>query len=80
MAPTRSSEKEAWRVLSDLKTKVIHILWNDIYHRYNNDHLLIPWMQEEAEYAIRKMDLPGERKEFFIQKIGHVIGEYSEEM
>ena len=80
MAPKKSGKQKAWEILDSFKYQVIDILWNDSRHEYTNEHLLIPWIQEEAEYAIKKLHLPAEQEEFFIQKINHIIGEYTEEV
>ena len=80
MAARRSSEKQAWEILESLKSQVIEILWNDDRRGYNNDHLLIPWIQEEAEYAIQRLHLPAEREYYFLWKIEQIIGEYMEEI
>lgn len=79
MAATKSSDKQAWEIIESLKKQVIDILWNDDRHGYNNDHLLIPWIQEEAEYAIQRLNLPADRKNYFIWKIEQIIGEYMEQ-
>ena len=80
MATRKSSEKEAWKVLNRLKFQIIDILWNDNSQQYNNDHLLIPWLQEEAEYQIKKLGLPEERRDYFIRKIYQIVGEYTEQI
>jgi len=80
MAARKSSEKHAWEILESLKTQVIDILWNDDRLEYNNDHLLIPWIQEEAEYAIKRLNLPDDKKNYFIWKIEQIIGEYMEKI
>ena len=80
MAARKSSEKRAWEILEALKSQVIEILWNDDRHGYNNDHLLIPWIQEEAEYAIENLNLPPERETYFLHKLEQIVGEYMEEI
>lgn len=79
MVVRKSNEKQAWDILENLKTQVIEILWNDDLQCYNNDHQLIPWIQEEAEYAIKRLNLSAERESYFIRKIELIIGEYMEE-
>jgi hypothetical protein len=80
MAPKKSSEQKAWEIIDTLKHQVIEILWNDNRLEYTNEHLLIPWIQEETEYAIKKLKLPAEKEAYFIEKIDHIIGEYTEEV
>jgi len=80
MAPKKSDKQKAWEILDTLKQQVIEILWNDSRHEYTNEHLLIPWIQEETEYAIKKLNLSPEEESHFIQKIEHIVGEYTEEV
>jgi hypothetical protein len=80
MASKKSSEQKAWEILDTLKHQVIEILWNDNRHEYTNEHILLPWIQEEAGYAIKRLKLPPEREAYFIEKIDHIIGEYMEEV
>jgi len=70
---------QAWKILEKLKTRVINILWDDSQFGYNNEHMLIPWLQEEAEYAIKKLKLPEKDEQYFMIKIEQIIGEYMEE-
>ncbi|MFP4620860.1 MAG: hypothetical protein ACLFM7_06080 [Bacteroidales bacterium] len=70
---------QAWHILEKLKTRIINILWNDSKSEYNNEHLLIPWLREEAEYAIKALKLPEKDEQYFMIKIDQIIGEYKEE-
>ena len=79
MVAKKASEKQAWHIVERLKSQVIEILWNDDRQGYNNDHLLIPWIQEDAEYAIKRLHLPADKESYFIRKIEQVIGEYMEQ-
>lgn len=69
----------AWNILEKLKTRIINILWNDSPFAYNNEHMLIPWLREEAEYAIKELKLPEKEEHYFLIKIEQIIGEYTEE-
>jgi len=80
MASKKYKEQRAWNILSYLKQQVIEILWDDNRHEFTSNHLLIPWIQEEAKYQIKKLHLPQEKEDYFIVKIDHIIGEYSEEV
>lgn len=75
----QTKEKRAWEILEKLKSQVAEILWNDDRHGYNSDHMILPWIQEETEYAIKGLNLPPDREAYFLQKLKQVIGEYIEE-
>ena len=70
---------QAWNTLEKLKSRLINILWNDSQFGYNNEHMLIPWLREEAEYAIKKLNLSQKAEKYFLTKIEQIIGEYMEE-
>ncbi len=70
---------QARYILEKLKSRLINILWQDSQFRYNNDHLLIPWLQEEAEYAIKSLNLPENEEKYYLIKIEQIMGEYMEE-
>lgn len=79
VAAKYSKEKRAWEILEQLKSQVAEILWNDDRHGYNNDHMILPWIQEDTEYAIKRLKLSPEREAYFLQKLKQIIGEYIEE-
>jgi len=41
--------------------------------------MLIPWLREEAEHAIKELKLPEKEEQYFLIKIEQIIGEYTEE-
>jgi uncharacterized coiled-coil DUF342 family protein len=78
MAIHESQRNKAHEVLENLKSRISNILWDDHSFGYNHEHMLIPWIQEEAEYAIQELGLPKSDEEYFIKKIEQLIGEYRE--
>jgi len=70
---------QARNILEQLKSRLINILWNDSQFSYNNDHIIIPWLQEEAEYAIQSLKLPEDEEKYYLLKVEQIIGEYMEE-
>ena len=70
---------QARNILEKFKSRLLNILWQDSQFRYNNDHMLIPWLQEEAEYAIKSLNLPEYEEKYYLNKIEQIIGEYTEE-
>ncbi len=79
VAAKQTKEKRAWQILEQLKSQVAEILWNDNRHGYNSDHMILPWIQEDTEYAIKRLNLPPDRETYFLQKLKQIIGEYIEE-
>ena len=53
----KGSYDEAHSILENLKSRMVKILWNDDHFNYNNEHFIIPWIQEDAEYAIKNLHL-----------------------
>ncbi|MGM0531964.1 MAG: hypothetical protein ACQER7_11500 [Bacteroidota bacterium] len=74
-----AKKHQAENILETLKSRLINILWDDSQLGYNNEHMLIPWLQQEAEYAIKKLKLPEKDERYFLIKIEQIIGEYMEE-
>lgn len=75
----KNKKKEARDILEKLKFQIASILWDDSQFGYNNQHMLIPWIQEETEYAIKRLELPEEDEQYFLKKVEQTIGEYIEE-
>jgi len=73
------SRRKAWSIITNLKAQLLDVLWEENQYGYNSEHFLIPWIQEEAEYAIKNAGLSKEDEEFFLMKVEHTIGEYFEE-
>ena len=72
--------KEANRILENLKTQMMEILWEIRQNHYNNSRMMIPWIQEEAEYAIKKLKIPGEDENYYLIMIERIVGEYTENL
>jgi len=70
----------AWDILEELKSHLMDILWTDDKYNYNNEHFMIPWIHEEAEYKIRKLNLSKTEEKYFIKKTEQIVGEYMEEI
>jgi len=72
--------KEAWNILEELKSNIMEILWTDDQFNYNNEHFMIPLIQEDAEYRIKKLYLSKDDEFYFMTKIEQIVGEYMEEI
>jgi len=70
----------AWEILEELRSHLMDILWSDDKFDYNNEHFMIPWIHEEAEYKIRRLNLSKTEEKYFIIKIEQIVGEYMEEI
>ncbi len=79
MKEKEKSIRKAWSVISNLKAQLLDVLWEENQFGYNSEHYLIPWIQEEAEYAIKEIGLSKEDENFFLMKIEHTVGEYFED-
>ncbi|MCF8234333.1 MAG: hypothetical protein K9G67_05310 [Bacteroidales bacterium] len=72
--------KKAEIILSRLKTELLEILLKKEKQDYCSDHMMLPWIEEDAEYLIKKLQLSKEDEKSFIRKIHNIFGVYSEEM
>jgi len=72
--------KKAKTILSRLKTELLDILINKEKQDYCSDQMMLPWMEEDAEYSIRKLQLKKVDEKRYIRKIHNIFGVYSEEM
>lgn len=70
--------KQAKGVVENLKENVMEIFWDEDPFEYCSSRALLPLIQEEAEYSIKKLKLDIEDQEYYIQKIEMVLGEYCE--
>jgi len=70
---------QAKNILESLKLRMAQILWNDDFFSYNNEHFIIPWIQEDAEYAIKNLHLNKNEEKYYLMKVEQIMGEYLEE-
>ncbi len=75
----KESARQAKSILENLKYRMTKILWDDSKFTYNNEHSIIPWIQEEAEYEIKHLHLPENEEKYYLQKVEQIMGEYLEE-
>lgn len=72
--------KEAQKILDSLKESLTDILWEDPKEMYNSSRCLIPWMQEDAEYAIKKLSLNKENETHCLKLVQRIVGEYTDDV
>ena len=70
--------KIADKILEDLKEEVMNILWDGESDEAFDDRILLPYISEEAEYDILKLNLSDDYKREYILKIERIMGEYGE--
>lgn len=76
---TNEVHKQADAILENLKTRIIKVLWDDDKYRYNTEHFILPLIQEEAEYDIKKLKLDKEDEKYYLYQLEKIMGEYLEE-
>lgn len=72
--------REANAILQKLKKEVLHIIGETEIHEYCSNRLVLPWLEEDAEYAIKKLHLPTDKEKYYLRKLYRIFGEYSEEI
>ncbi|MFP4041571.1 MAG: hypothetical protein ACOCZ4_02350 [Bacteroidota bacterium] len=72
--------KQAGEILENLKSRIIKVLWDDDKYKYNTEHFILPWIQEEAEYDIKRLQLAKEDEKYYLYQIEKIMGEYLEEV
>lgn len=70
--------KLADKILEDLKDEIMSILWDGESNLAFDEHYLLPFFQEEAEYKILGLNISEKQKNFYLEKVDRIMGEYSE--
>ncbi len=71
-------KKTGGKILEDLKSGIIEILWPGKSNFAFDERWLLPFVQEEAEYNIKKLKTSNELKNYYLNKIENIMGEYGE--
>lgn len=66
-------------VLSLLKQELLEIMWTDCTDEFNNQRILLPWLQEDATYSIKRLQLSQQKETLYLTKIERIMSEYFEE-
>jgi hypothetical protein len=69
----------AQTVVDKLKENILEIFWNEDPFEYCSSRSMLPWIQEEAEYAIKRLHLKKKDQSYYLEKISNMMGEYCEE-
>ena len=70
--------KSTENILKNLKKVLSETLWESDPNLYSNDRILLPWIEEDAEYKIKKLKLKKDDEIFYLQKLNDLFGEYSD--
>ncbi|MFO8129272.1 MAG: hypothetical protein R6T99_05145 [Bacteroidales bacterium] len=74
----RSKQEQADHILEEVKEVLLCILWDSDASEYSSGRQLMPWLEEDAIYEIRKLALPEHTEKKYLGKINRLFGEYSE--
>ena len=70
--------RRARETIENLKKELLHIITDTEFHEYCSNRMIIPWLEEESEYAIRKLQLKKEDEKRFLVRLRNTVGVYSE--
>jgi hypothetical protein len=65
-------------VIKTLKEELLCALWDTNPMEYGTGRILLPWLEEDSEYQIKKLSLHKKDEDYYLQKIHRIFGEYSE--
>jgi len=71
--------KIADKIIEEFKDEIMNILWDGKTNLAFDEHYLLPFIQEELEYKILKLNIPQEYKKQYLIQVGNIIGEYGED-
>ena len=75
----KSKINTAKTVIDQLKDNILEIFWNADPFEYCSSRSMLPWIQEEAEYSIKRLHLKKKDQNYYLQKVNNMMGEYCEE-
>ncbi len=75
----KSKINTAKTVIDQLKDNILEIFWNEDPFEYCSSRSMLPWIQEEAEYSIKRLHLKKKDQNYYLQKVNNMMGEYCEE-
>ncbi|MCB2195579.1 MAG: hypothetical protein KQH79_06950 [Bacteroidetes bacterium] len=68
----------AQQVVESLKENVMEIFWEEDPFEFCSSRSILPLIQEEAEYSIKRLHLKEPDQNRYLQKVEQVLGEYCE--
>lgn len=70
--------KRANKIINRLIDEVSHIFLETETEKYAAAKFLLPWLEEDAENAIKSLELKAEDEMIYLQKINNYMGKYSD--
>ncbi|WP_462281827.1 hypothetical protein [Salinivirga cyanobacteriivorans] len=74
----REKITQAEALMVELKKLLLQITWGDKRYAYNGQKLILPWLHEDYQYSIKKLNLSRDKEDYYLEKIERIIGEYAE--
>lgn len=71
---------QAEEILENLKSEVLQIISETNNLEYTCQQNLLPWIEEETEYQIKKLKLKPTDQSYYLMKIHRILGVYSDEI
>ncbi len=72
--------KQADQILKKLKQELLEIIMDTQPQQYCSNKLLLPWLEEDTEYEIKKLKLGIKDEQRYIRKIHNIFGTYAEDI
>lgn len=70
--------QKAGEILAKLKDELLYLLSDTENYQYCSSRMLLPWIEEETEYAIKKLQLQKADERKLINKVHETLGVYSQ--
>lgn len=70
--------RKAEKIIEEIKAELLHIITDTEIHEYCSNRMIIPWIEEESEYAIKRLKLKEEDEKKLIIRLRNTVGVYSE--
>jgi len=79
LANYHSKINTAQNLIESFKENVMEIFWEEDPFEFCSSRSILPLIQEDVEYSIKKLHLKEKDQNLYIQKIGYLLGEFSED-
>jgi hypothetical protein len=66
-------------ILKALKEEVLQLITESETKEYCGNRSILPWLEEDTEYALKKLELPKELEKKYLRKVIRILGEYTED-
>lgn len=81
-SPEELSENDkrfrAKHLLNQARDEALSIVWEDDPGACCNGHMLLSWLEEDYEYAIRKLGMTRQAEGIYLQKLHRIFDQYTE--